>query len=364
MKRVTRHLWLLLLILYLGQSGAIPTAFSQSGELTPKGTTFNRAQVTTWLDVNRFVVTRWDGTLCVFRPPNSAGEFGPVLTQVLMAPSAKAAEMAAPISQQVFVSSNDSDSLAVWMNKDSKYVLAGTPRYDPKYGTANSATLLQKAGRQWLVTGHSEGYVIIWEVTGLHLTMRQAVLMRSPDPIPSPFKLWNVRSVVVWKNATVVTGAEDGDICLVSVPDGKILARKRFNPTAQRGINSLSICGDYLILGNCSVGPSDKNLWLYKLADNQISLMDSLNLVKDTSLPQVFNFSVQLAPLDNSLYFFAGTQEGILWMGHIVKDKLVTLTNAKVSYDGGAAIAFQPKPWLLSVVAFDISLYTVSSKPQ
>jgi WD40 repeat protein len=281
-----------------------------------------------------------------------------------MLPSAKPPEMVVSISHEVFVTSNDGSSLAVWVSKKAQYVLAGTARYDPKYGVANSAALLRTAGKQWLVTGHSEGYIVIWHVMGFHLALKQAVLMRSPDPIPSPFKLWNVRGVVPWKNGIVVTGAEDGDICLVNVSAGKIQARTRYNPKAQRGINSLSVYNDYLALANCSVGTSDKNLWLYRLGTNQISLVDSLNLVKDTSLPQVFNFSVQLAALADNIYFFASTQEGLLWMGNILKDKLVTITNAKIAGDGGATIAFQPRSWMLSVAAFDIGLYTVLSKPQ
>jgi WD40 repeat protein len=364
MKRSSHYLGLLLVILSFAQWTITIPAFAQTGDLTSKGTTFDYAQVTTWIDVNQFVVTRWDGTISVFRPPNPPGEFGPVLTQVLMLPSGQAAEMAAAISPQAFVTSNTGGSLAIWVKNSQQYVLSGTAQYDAKYGTANSAGLLQEAGKQWLITGHSEGYIIIWEVAGLQLKFSQAVSMRSPNRIPSPFQLWNVRSVVVWKNGIVATGAEDGDICLVSVADGKILTRMRYNQTAQRGINALSIFGDYLALANCSVGPADKNVWLYKLSRNKITLLDSVNLIKDTSLPQVFNFSVQLAPKDGKVYYFAGTQEGLLWMGHVVNDKLVTLTNSKVSCEGGAAIGFQPEPWLLSVVTFHINLFTVSTKPK
>lgn len=187
--------------------------------------------------------------------------------------------------------------------------------------------------------------------------------MRSPDPITSPYKLWNVRGIAVWKNGIVATGAEDGDICLLSVPDGKILTRIRFNPAAQRGINSLSIFKDYLIVANCSVGPNDKNLWLYRLENSQITLIDSINLLKDISLPQAYNFSVQLAPIGEGIYFLASTQEGLLWLGSIMKDKLAVITNKKIACDGGAAIAFQPKTWMLSVIAFDITLFTVPINP-
>jgi WD40 repeat protein len=360
MKRVPRRLALLLVVLSLLQGATPAISFAQTSELTSRGTTYNYAQVATWIDVNRFAVARWDGTISIFRPPRSFAEFGPVLTQVLMLPSAKPAEMAAAISARTFVTSNDNGSLAVW-TKNLQYALAGTIRYDPKYGIANSAAPVHSSGRQWLITGHSEGYIIIWKVAGSKLSMVRAVSMRSPNPIPTGLRLWNVRSVVTWKNGIVVTGSEDGDICLVSVPRGEILTRTRYNTSAQRGINSLSICGDYLTLANCSVGQSDKNLWLYKLSGNMVSALDSVNLIKDTSLPQVFNFSVQLAAQGESVYYFASTQEGLLWMGHIVNDKLVTLTSTRISCEGGAAIALQSRPWLLAAATFQISLFTLPS---
>jgi WD40 repeat protein len=365
MKRVSRHLGLLLVVLSILQGATTAPVFAQTGDLISKGTTFNYAQVTNWIDVNRFVVTRWDGTISIFRPPNpSAFEFGPVLTQVVKLPSGQAAEMAAAISPQAFVTSNTFSSLAVWVANNSQYTLTATPEYDSAYGTANSAALVQAAGKHWLVTGHSEGYIVIWEVSGSQLTFSRAVFMRSPNPIPSPFQLWNVRSIVVWKNGIVATGAEDGDICLVNVVNGNIFTRMRYNPSAQRGINSLSIYGDYLALANCSVGPADKNIWLYKLSNgHNITLIDSENLIQNTSLPQVFNFSVQLAPKDGNIYYFASTQEGLLWMGHIVNDTLVTLNSRSVSCEAGATIAFQANPWLLAVTTFHINLFTVPSNP-
>lgn len=329
-------------------------------ELVSKGTTYNRAQVTQWLDSNKFIVGRWDGTISIFRQPSSQNEYGPVLTQVFNSPSGKPLEMAVSIADGMFATSNDSGSIAVWGSSKAKYDLAGIYSYDPQYGTANSASLVMIDNKQWLVTGHSEGFIIIWELTGNKLTMMKAVSVRSPTPILSPYKLWNVRSVILWKQGIVVTGAEDGDICMIKIPDGTIISRTRYNQFAQRGINQLSLNNDYLLLANCSVGKTDKNLWLYKIQGKEIISLDSINLAKDTSLPQIFDFDAKLASFKDKIYFFASTQEGILWMGAVEKDKLNIITNAKVSSDGGAAIAFQPQSWMIAVVAFDIGLYTAS----
>src|SRR5687768_16066524 len=58
----------------------------------PAGTTYARAQVLHWVDDTTFAIGRWDGTLAVFRTPN-AGEFGPVVTQAMAAPSGRGIEM-------------------------------------------------------------------------------------------------------------------------------------------------------------------------------------------------------------------------------------------------------------------------------
>ena len=110
----------------------------------------------------------------------------------------------------------------------------------------------------------------------------------------------------------------------------------RYNPNAQRGINSLSIQDAYLLLANCSVGSNDKNLWLYKVTDNQFVPLDAINLVKDTSLKQVFDFSTQFTRFEGSLYFLASTEEGLVWLGRVRNDKLETLNNLKLVDEGRA----------------------------
>lgn len=331
--------------------------------LIPSGKTYNRAQVVSWLDDDRFLIARWDGTLTIFRCP-SPKEFGPILTQALMLPSGRPFEMVCPFSRTTFITSNDDKSLAVWKRNNSKYHLSSFKRYSSKCGTANSASILSSDGKQWLVTGHSEGYINIWRKEGQNLEFQRTISVRSDNPIPSPLKLWNIRSIVPWENGTIITGSEDGDICIISIPHGIILNRMRYNPTAQRGINSLSICKDYLALANCSVGKDDKNFWLYKLATNQIVTLDSLNLISDPNLNQVFNFSVQLASFENDIYYFCSTQEGLLWMGKIINDKLTPLKKIKIFGEGGGgALAFKPQLSMLSVTAFDIELFKLAPQP-
>jgi WD40 repeat protein len=362
-------LWCLWTVLNVSPLVHCPSApHARAAEsLTAVGTTFGRAQVITWLTPNHFAVSRWDGSLSIFRPPNSKAEFGPVMTQALMTPAMRPVEMIVSISPQVFATSNDEGSLALWQAPVSSagaisYTQSGVVTYDRSIGIANSGVVVTNGNQKFLAVGHAEGFLTIWHIRNDKIDFLRAIPLRSPDPIKSPFPLWNIRSVIAWKTGLVVTGAEDGDICLVKVPEGIVETRIRYNPTAQRGINSLSTHGDYLLLANCSVGADDRNLWLYKMKDSRITPVDSLNLVKNKALPQVFNFSVQFASANGTPYFFASTQEGLLWLGKISKDKLSVLSNQTIACEGGAALSFQEVPGLLSLAAFDIGLYKFSAE--
>jgi len=348
----------ILTLVYLIQTS---TTRAAEPKLEKVGSTYTWAQAASWLSLNQFAVGRWDGTVTLFRPPVSDNkEFGPVLTQVLKTPSGQAIQMLSRVAKDSFVTSNDDSSLAIWTWNESMYALKGTAKYEAKFGVANCAEVIRAQGKQWLVTGHAEGYLLVWELEGCNLRFNKEVNIRSDSPVPSKFPLWNVRSVVRQKGGMVVTCAEDGDVCLVEIPVGKVLTRIRYNPKAQRGINSLSISGDYILLANCSVGPDDKNLWLYQIQDGRVKLLDSANLVKDTKRPQVFNFCVRFAPQDMDLFFFASTEEGLLWWGQISDEKIAVKGNEKIECEGGGALTFEPEYGRLIVVAHAIHLYKLS----
>jgi len=342
---------------------AIPPAIAGEPKLEKLGSTYDLAQVASWLTRDRFAIGRWDGTITVFRPPiTGKNEFGPILTQALRSPSSQGIQMMARLGKTGFVTSNDDSSLAVWTENGGEFALKGTANYDPKFGVANSAAVLRAQGKSWLVTGHAQGFLLLWEINGSDITFNKDVSIRSNNPIPSKYPMWNVRSVVRYKDGLVVTGSEDGDICIVEVPACKTLARTRYSPTAQRGINNLSLAGDYLLLANCSVGRGDKNLWLYKLQRDQVTPLDSTNLVKESSRQQVFDFSVALVPLGNDTFFFASTEEGLLWRGQVSGETLTVNGNEKVECEGGATLTYEPENSQLAVTEHTVNLYKVTAK--
>jgi hypothetical protein len=133
----------------------------------------------------------------------------------------------------------------------------------------------------------------------------------------------------------------------------------RYNECAQRGINDIDTCGDHLLLSNCSVGPDDRNLWLYRIKDDGFDLLDSVNLRVDSTRKQVFNFCIDQAVVEGKQYFFSATQEGMVWIGLVENDRLVILGKQEVSTPIGAALAYEPTSRLLAVAGHNIHLFEV-----
>lgn len=327
------------------------------------GTTYSMAQAVRWLDDLNFAIGRWDGTLTVFNRglgPTRA----PIITAALTAPSFSGIEMIARIKQSMFASSNTGGSIIVWQggsSVDGGIRVQKTLSYDMAIGIANDGTTTERDGHLYFVSAHANGFLLVWHVGDdpEDFNLRHTIDLRSPNPIQSPYQLKNIRGVERWKPGFVVTGSEDGDICLVDVVEGAIVARMRYNESAQRGINDIDSCGDHLLLSNCSVGSADKNLWLYQITDDGFHLLDTVNLIVNSTRSQVFNFCIDQAVIDDKQYFFSATQEGVVWIGSVENDRLVVLGKQEVSTRIGAALAYEPASRLLAVAGDNIHLFEV-----
>jgi WD40 repeat protein len=334
---------------------------AQNLQLKSVGTTYARAQVASWLEDGDFAVGRWDGTLSIFRPPR-AGGYGPVLLSATAAPSRQPIQMILAVSPTVFVSSNDDHSLAVWKVAGGHCDVVQIASYDRAFGVADSATQFDWQGEKWIVTGHEQGVIALWNLLANDtLSLKGTLSITSPDPIPSPYHLKNIRGVEHWKGGIVVTGSEDGDIAAVDVVAQRVLFRSRYNPAAQRGINSVSVKGDLALVANCSVGSADDNLWLFQISDAGFHKLDAVNLKKNQQLSQVFDFDAVLGQSGPNVIFLASTEEGLLWLGTVSNGKFVTETSIEVSPTGGAALSFDPSRQEVLSAAYDLGLYDVST---
>ncbi len=104
----------------------------------------------------------------------------------------------------MFITSNGQNSLAVWTTDGSEYDLWTVCNYNEAYGSANSAIVLDKDNRKFFVCGHEEGFITIWSISEFDLRLIQTVDLRSNKPIPSPYKLWNIRGIIHGEPGTVV----------------------------------------------------------------------------------------------------------------------------------------------------------------
>jgi hypothetical protein len=337
--------------------------------ITAEGVTFDMAQAAAWVDYEHFAVGRWDGSLTVFRFSDPR-ERGPLIAVAASTPSAEGVQMIAWVAPRVFATSNDDGTVAVWRPNEvwDRLELVNQLHYDPVWGSAVSGDAFAHEGGVCLAVGHSNGFVSFWcgDAAGTGLTLASVSDVRSDQPA-NPWGLQHVRGIAVLERdgapTRVVTGSENGDVCVLRVPDGQLLARHRYNQAARRGINAVAVSGDDVLVANCAVGPDDQNLWLLR-ADPQTSALtacDSVNLRLDPAAPQVFNFCVIWAEDAVGRCFFASTEEGALWMGRAETGGPISLVgHQRVTAPLGAALAYAGNG-NLAFVAYD--LYEFNTQP-
>jgi hypothetical protein len=301
--------------------------------LTPDGITYTMAQETAWLDAQYFAVGRWDGSLSIFKF-NDSPMAGPVIARAVNTPAFEGVQMITWVAPGIFVSSNDDASIILWQSLSGTWTdltTIGTLAYDPSLGVANSADCFLLGQEIYLVVGHANGYLSIWgsSTQGTTFQFQQSINVQNPNPT-NPWGIHNIRGVTLMfstdQTGYIVSGSEDGFLSVVSVPDGTVLSQTVYNPGAQRGINGVAALGQNLLVANCAVGPSDKNLWYYWVnQDWSITLKDSTNLRVNPAAPQVFNFCTIWAFFNQQVGFLASTEEGALWMGTVTNTSLNVL---------------------------------------
>lgn len=348
--------------------GAAPAALP----ITDDGVTYSMAQELTWLDGEHFAVGRWDGSLSIFRYSTSPTA-GPLLTTASSNPSSEGVQMIVWLAPFTFAASMDDESIAVWRTASRVWTDLGPPailRYDPSLGTANSGEAFILDTTLWLVVGHAGGFVTLWSgaLDASDLCLVRSVDLRSAHPV-NPWQLHNIRGVSLVASdgaeGHVVTGSEDGDLCIVRVPDGAVVSRTVYNPSAQRGINSVATAGMRLLVANCSVGENDKNLWYYAIdsSDWSIRLLDSANLKVNPAAAQVFNFCTIWAKYDAGLCFFSSTEEGALWMGTAPGGRLAILGYEPVTIALGAALGWNAAGQL-ALVNYNLHEFRTFTSPR
>ena len=330
--------------------------------LTQGGTTYDMAQKVTWIDSEHFAVGRWDGSMSILAF-QTAQYVGPVVTTVVNTPADEGVQMITPLPTHTIATSNDNASLSLWTSPTGQWTdlqAIAAPRYDASLGVATNGGWLPAGSPSTLVVGHDSGYISLWSYNPVDrtLTFRKSVNLRNPDPV-NPFDshaVYGMATLIHGSSCVAVAGSDDGYVSLVAVPSGDILSQTVFNPSAQRGINSVSVRGNKLLVSNCSVGPHDYNLWYYSIQTSPwgITLHDKKNLIIDTRRTQVFNFDAIWGEYTSGPCWFASTEEGALWMG--TADTGISVIGSQGLNDRavGAALAYTNSPGRLAVVIDDL----------
>jgi WD40 repeat protein len=318
---------------------------AQAADLTPLApvsTEYTRVQVADWIDGSSFAMGRWDGSLSIFQV-GAKPTFAVKLVQSFVTSGGDGVEMVGTLDQRTVIFSDNASQLGILTRMANE--LFGAPRmapYDSAYGVADSVTSLHEGGVDLVVTGHANGFALVWERSGDKLSLLRTIDLKSANPIPGPYPLKNIRGLAVWRDGVVISGSEDGDLVAFDAAAGKVLFRQRYSPMAERGINGISLVGDRLLVVNCAVGPKDRNLWLYKVGEDGFSLLDSVNLVRDVTRKQVFDFDVDAFDASGKTRFVSSTEEGLIWSGSVASDKIQVEGAGEVSNNGAASLDVNP----------------------
>lgn len=88
-----------------------------------------------------------------------------------------------------------------------------------------------------------------------------------------------------------------------------------------------------------------------------MTLLDAVNLLKNTALPQSYDFDADLYENAGELHFFASTQEGLLWEGIIDAGKLNVVGMGVIDQEGAAALDLAPSGTYLGAAAEQVMLF-------
>jgi hypothetical protein len=346
------------------------TDFTSTLPLTQGGVTYDIAQEVAWLDTEHFAVGRWDGSMSIFSF-ETAQYVGPLINTVVNTPGEEGVQMITLLPGRAIATSNDNASLSLWVSPTGQWtdlVSLSTRRYDSSLGVATNGAWLPIGNPSTLVVGHESGYVSLWSYDPRTHTLffLKSVNLQNPNPV-NPFNshvIYGITTLIQsGPTASIVAGSDDGYVSIVAVPSGRILSQTVFNPAAQRGINSVSVTGNKLLVTNCSVGANDYNTWYFKIdmTTYALTLIDKTNLIIDTSLVQAFNFDAIWGNYSSGPCWFASTEEGVLWMG--TADTSLNVIGYQNLSDRafGAALAFTGGPGRLAVVIDDLNQFVTGS---
>ncbi len=329
------------------------------------GTTYNMAQTALAFPDGRFVVGRWDGSLQLWQVPEPGALHGPRLRQSQLLPSGEGVQMIAAIDGGRLVSGHDEQSLAVWSHQSDGLSLRSLVEFDKKFGSATSATQFRIGSEPILVVGHESGFVTLWRIGRWSVSLAGQMDVRSPKPVPSPFPLRHIRAVLPWRDDVVITGSEDGDLTMLRIRASEAglvaerMARVRYNPTAQRGVNGLAIVGNLLVVTSCSVGESDPNLHLLRIEPGSLVPLDAARLKQDGKQAQVFAFSVVGTNHLGGPLVWVSTQEGLVWQLRVESDKFRVVSQVPVASSLGAALVYVKERQLLVAVGHEATVLRV-----
>ncbi|MBQ0041504.1 MAG: hypothetical protein KBS56_05690 [Clostridiales bacterium] len=306
-----------------------------------------------WTDDSHFITARVDGTMSIYEVDKS-NHNEITLIDSFATPEMNPITTLAKSKENEYIVSDGTDKMSVFTCTGSDAVFNYTLSYDTGSGPLNSGTYADG----YFISGHENGDILFWKDNGASYTLEGSLSLQSSKRLDSPYDLHNIRCIQAVGEGKVVTCAEDGDICLVDVNKREIINRIRYrNNNPKRGMNYLYYDNGYLLTTNCTVG-KEENLNLYKIENDDITMLDSIRVVHDTGREDVLSNTVYL----KNGKFLVATSEGYIFSGIIDNNKLTVQKYIGNGTDQFAPIfSFNPETSLLAYSLYDISVCEMDS---
>ena len=180
------------------------------------------AQVSAFISDDYYAVGRRGGSLNIYNFTPSP-DVGSIITKAVSTPAHEGVQMIVPLAPYMtaFISSNSNSSIAVWKTDSGNWADINDPvilNYNSSYGVANRGAITYVDDTLYLVIGHENGFVSIWQYAQQadNWSFVRGVDVRSSKPV-NPWGLCNVKGVVEAEPGIIITGSEDGNLTVMKI---------------------------------------------------------------------------------------------------------------------------------------------------
>lgn len=188
-------------------------------------------------------------------------------------------------------------------------------------------TSIKKQG-DIVLLGHYSGYLSLWKIEKERLLLKNILDLKRPN-LAFGYLSDAIYAIDIYNVNKAVVGTDSGWLFVISLASEEILAEKPYSYWSSRGINSISIKNNLIVVGTCQNSTKDQNVFIFKLVDN--SPFQISTAVINAFNPGDNNFVFKVAWL-NDENLIASTSYGINYLNYNEK-KISHITSLSLNLE-------------------------------